>query len=110
MSLEGTATSMLSAEYISNVGFPIAAYSIVILLLIFLIRDCTRRNIECQNSKDIHIAAFFKQNAESQAKHTEAINNISKDLKEITGELKEISAKVETYAKIIERQFDMFNK
>jgi hypothetical protein len=107
MVLEETALSILSPNYIATVGFPIAAFTIIIMILIFLIRDCTKRNIECQNSKDGHIVAFFKQNAESQDKHTEAIHDITEELKNITGELKGISAKVDVYSKIIERQMDM---
>jgi hypothetical protein len=110
MVLEDTIATALSGGNISTVGFPIAAFTVAFFILAFLVRDCTKRNAICQSSKDAHITAFFKQNADSQEKHTEAIRDITNELKNITAELKGISVKVETYAKIIEKQMDISRK
>jgi len=107
MVLEEAAISVLSPNYIATVGFPIAAFTVIILILIFLVRDCTKRNVDCQTSKDGHIVAFFKQNTESQQKHTEAMRDLTSELKNITAELKGISTKVDIYTKIIEKQMEI---
>ena len=104
MVLEESILSVLSERFINSVGFPIAAFTVLILILVFLIRDCTTRNVQCQHSKDEYVASFFKQNAEAQDKHTEAMNNLTNELKNITVELKGISVKIDTYTKIVERQ------
>jgi hypothetical protein len=107
MSLEGSVLSILSGESITAVGFPIAAYTVVILIMIFLIKDCTARSKQCQHSKDEYVSSFFKQSTEAQDKHTTAMNNLTAELRNITAELREISVKVNTYAKIIDKQIDM---
>ncbi len=104
MVLEESVISVLSEQFINGVGFPIAAFTVILLVLVFLIRDCTTRNIQCQHSKDEYVASFFKQNAEAQDKHTEAMEGITNELKNITAELKGISVKIDTYTKIIEGQ------
>ena len=107
MVLEETVFSIFSKEYIATVGFPIAAFVAVILILAFLIRDCTSRNVQCQNSKDAHITAFFKQSAESQEKHTIATDNLTNELKNMTKELGSISTKIDAYTRIYNRQLDI---
>lgn len=110
MVLEESIISVLSERFINGVGFPIAAYTVVILIIVFLIRDCTTRNIQCQHSKDEYVVSFFKQSAESQDKHAKAMEGITNELKNITAELKGISVSVNMYEKIIEKQIDISNK
>lgn len=109
MVLEESILSVLSEQFINSVGFPIAAFTVILLVLVFLIRDCTTRNIQCQHSKDEYVASFFKQSAEAQNKHTEAMHDVTNELKNITAELKGISVKVDTYEKIIEKQMDIYS-
>lgn len=104
MVLEESIISVLSEQFINGVGFPIAAFTVILLVLVFLIRDCTTRNIQCQHSKDEYVASFFKQNAEAQNKHIAAMHDITNELKNVTAELKGISVKIDTYTKIVEIQ------
>jgi len=99
MVLEESVISILSERFINSVGFPIAAFIVLILILIFLIRDCTTRNVICQHSKDEYVSTFFKQNTEAQDKHTEAMHDITNELKNIAIELKGISVRIDVYAK-----------
>jgi hypothetical protein len=100
MVLEESILSVLSERFINSIGFPIAAYTVVILIIVFLIRDCTTRNIQCQHSKDEYVRTFFKQSTEAQDKHIIAMHDITTELKNITTELKGVSVRIDIYTKL----------
>lgn len=100
MVLEESVISILSERFINSVGFPIAAFTVILLVLIFLIRDCTNRNVQCQHSKDEYVASFFKQSTEAQDKHIAAMYDMTNELKNITAELKGMSVRIDIYTKL----------
>lgn len=95
---------VMDANFIKDVGFPIAAFSAIFGILIYVLRrDTARQRMIDDNYKKL-VNDLLQTTKDISDRHETSSKELNSELKNLVSELKIITTKVDTYTQIIDKQ------
>lgn len=98
--------STMDANFIKDVGFPIAISITILGILIYVMkRDTARQRMIDDNYKKL-VNDLLQTTKDISNRHETSLKELNSELKNLTSELKIITTKVDTYTQIIDKRLE----